>query len=162
MRTTQWLEQRAGVDWRHRLSVRGRVLKPAWGEFLGGIPWDVFATLTFDPKRTFPISAATASREAFWWCGQAGRLLRRPVAWMYAPERHKSGRWHVHALLANVPTRNAVLKAIWEARNGLADLRPVRDGRISVEYLVKSAGEGGEIVLSDTLRRYRAGCAAWR
>ena len=158
MQTTRWPERAPGGDWKHRIRVKD--LKPAWGHFLGGVPWDLFGTLTFHPKRDFSVSADKASREAFWWCCAVGNLLRRPVAWMYAPERHKSGRWHVHVLLAGVPRKHAALSAMWEARNGRIDLTPVRDGRNAVEYLVKSASARGEIVLSDTLQRYRSGEAA--
>ena len=44
--------------------------------------------------------------------------------------------------------------SMWEQRNGLFHARPVDDTRRSVLYTTKDAALSGEIVFSDTLRRY--------
>jgi hypothetical protein len=131
------------------------MLRLAWVEFLGCIPWNLFVTLTFDPKRVYPESATRAEKEALTWCGQVGWALRRPVGWLIATERGTSGQWHAHALLADVPHDIAALAATWELRNGLIHVRPVTDANRAVLYSTKQAAFSGTVVLSDTLTRYR-------
>jgi hypothetical protein len=124
-------------------------------DFLSRIKWELFVTLTFDPKKVFPVPKSTARREAFWWCGLTGCLMRRPVGWVYAPERGSSGHWHVHALL--VGTSGSLVPAaasLWSARNGHIDVRPVSDVKGVALYTTKEAAMTGEVVWSDTLGLY--------
>ena len=99
--------------------ARARDLREAWPAFLGPLGWEYFATLTFDPKRVFPVSRALADREAHWWCGLLGRLCHRAVGWLYALERGAGGLWHAHALVIGAKGLNWRLTAdLWQARNG--------------------------------------------
>lgn len=145
-------------DWRERARLHGRELPRAWGKWFGRIPWEVFATLTFDTKVVFPVSRELASREAFWWLGLVAHLCRRPVAWAYVVERGKSGLYHVHAVLvgAGRPNRKT-LESVWRMRNGQAVVKPVRDVTGIALYTTKQATDG-EVVLSDTvtLTRFKA------
>lgn len=123
---------------------------------MGRVPWEHMATLTFDPKRTFPVGAEKASREAWWWCTELGRLFRRPVAWVFATERGSTGLWHVHALVTGLDDKPlAPAIGMWEARNGIAHVSAVWAGGGAVLYTTKVAAQRGEVVLSDTLVRYR-------
>ncbi len=145
-------------DWRERDRLRGRELVRAWGGYLGRIPWQLSATLTFDPKRVFPVSRDLASREAFWWVGLVARLCRRPVGWAYSVERGKSGLWHAHALLVDAGRPNReTLEKVWLMRNGHAVVKLVRDVIGISLYTTKQAIDG-EVVLSDTvtLARFKA------
>lgn len=155
--TTRWADgMSAGDDWRARSRVRGEELSAAWGQWLAPVAWQLMVTLTFDPKRVFPVNAALANREAFWWCGQVGRLLRRPVGWLYAVERGRAGAWHAHGLLVGVPGElGKAPAAMWEQRNGRFHAQPVTGSRGAVLYTSKDAALSGEIVLSDTLACYR-------
>ena len=103
MKTTRWPASVRTRDYSSRVRVRGAALLVAWVDFLSCIPWEFFVTLTFDPKRVFPVDCTRAEREAFRWCGQVGYALRRPVGWLIALERHASGQWHAHVLLVGVP-----------------------------------------------------------
>ncbi len=151
-----WPQTAAGDDWSTRNQLRVREMREAWGTFLGRVRWRVFVTLTFDPKRAYPVDSVRASKEAFWWCGQTGRVLRRPVGWIYAPERGRCGQWHVHALLVGADAVElADAAAMWRGRNGGIDWRPVTDCIGATLYTTKVAALTGEIVWSDTLRRYR-------
>src|SRR5438093_951517 len=100
--TARWPQPIVSDEWERRLRRPAVALHIAWDEFLGHLAWDAFATLTFDPKRVYPVGEEMADREAFWWCGLLGRLFRRPVGWLYAVERSPNGLWHVHALLIGV------------------------------------------------------------
>jgi hypothetical protein len=146
-------------EWSSRNFRRRDELVLAWSQWLEGVPWELFVTLTFDPKRVFPVDRNMASREAFWWCCETSRMHRSAIAWAYAPERGRTGLWHVHALLAGAPPRLPAACELWKVRNGHIDVRPVRDVRGASLYASKSAALTGEIVWSDTCRRYWSRCA---
>jgi hypothetical protein len=138
------------------------LLATAWATFLGRVPWEWFITLTFDPKRRFPISRDLASREAFWWCGLVGQVYRIPVAWVYAIERTSTGSHHVHVLFVGLhhnPRWTPVVEP-WRERNGsVVDVRRVNDIDGVALYTTKSVAAHGEVVWSDTLSRYRKSLA---
>ena len=137
--------------------LTGARLRDAWGSFLGRIPWQWFATLTFDPILVFPVSRAVVEREATWWGRLVAKMVRRPVGWVCAPERGRGGLWHGHMLLLG-PSQNwspAAARPVWEARNGRIDLRPVQHAPGIALYTSKEAATAGTIILSDTLTRYQ-------
>src|SRR5687767_3452385 len=119
--------------------------------------WDLMATFTFNPKQVFPTTRILAEKEVLKWCGLVGWMLRTPVAWLVAPERHKSGQWHAHALLAGLPSPKRVdaLINVWQSRNGAIDVRPVKSAVGAVLYSSKDAALVGDIIVSDTVADYR-------
>jgi hypothetical protein len=155
MNVTKWPHGAAGDDWSRRNQLRVRELQNAWGRFLGRVRWRVFVTLTFDPKKTYPVDKVKANKEAFWWCGETGRVLRRPLGWIYAPERGPCGQWHVHALIIGADAGDLEdVAPMWRRRNGRIDCRPVIDCLGVTLYATKEAALTGEIVWSDTLPQY--------
>jgi hypothetical protein len=140
-------------DWHSRNHARREEQRAAWAGFLGRVPWQLFVTLTFDPKR-HAADSVTASREAFWWCCQTARIYRVPAAWAYAPERGFTGLWHAHVLMVGTPMRIPEACGMWKARNGHIDVRPVTDRQGASLYTSKSAALTGDIVWSDTCRRH--------
>lgn len=157
MLTTRWPDLCPAGEHRGRNRLRRQALQRAWADFLGRFEWQWFVTLTFDPRRAFPAGHRKADREAFWWCGQVEHLLRRPVAWVYAPERGPTGQWHVHALFLGIgaPEEWRAPRALWTARNGYLDVRPVTDSDGALMYATKSAALSGEVVVCDTLGAFR-------
>lgn len=155
--TTRWPLPIEEDRWRGRSHVTPERLAEAWGTFLGRIPWQLFCTLTFDPTRRHPVGRELASREAYQWCGLVGYAYRRPVAWVYAVERHRSGTHHAHVLLTGLAAEANVSAAaeLWRTRNGRVDARPVTNAEGVAVYATKSVAEGGEVVFSDTVNRYR-------
>src|SRR5262245_23293128 len=127
------------TDWSRQVRVRQPLLRLAWVRLAGSVAWDLFVTLTFDPKRVYPVGSERAAKEAVRWCGDVARTLRRPVGWLIAPERMASGQWHAHVLLVGVPKNIGPLAAIWEMRNGSIDVQVVRDGAAVVLYATKDA-----------------------
>jgi hypothetical protein len=137
--------------------VSGERLDRAWGEFLGRVPWQLFVTLTFNPRRWPSVDQRLAAKEGIWWCQQAARLVRQPVAWLVATERHRDGRWHVHVLLAGLPDGlGCAPESMWKQRCGGIDVRAVHAGSGAVVYATKTAAMTGDVELSDTLTRYRS------
>ena len=155
MKTTHWPESATIRNWSNRVRVPGAMLRLAWVDFMGCVPWDLFVTLTFDPKRAFPVGCTRAEKEALKWCGLIGWTLRCPVAWLIAPERGGSGQWHAHVLLAGVTGDTSALATIWELRNGGIKVQPVSNAQGAVLYSTKEAALSGEVMLSDTLSLYR-------
>ena len=70
-----------------------------WARFLGRFKWEFFITLTFDPRRVFPVGRELADREAFEFCKDVARAARRPIGWAYVVEPGKGGCWHAHVIL---------------------------------------------------------------
>jgi hypothetical protein len=141
--------------WSSRQRLKNRQLSDLWGKFLSRIPWEYFATLTFDPSRVFPVDRELADIEAFWWCGFVGHVLRRPLGWAYAAERGTNGQWHAHALIVGAGVSQLdVASDAWRARNGIVDIQSVHDSSGIAFYASKSVAVDGEVVLSDTLSRY--------
>lgn len=131
-------------------------LQRAWGEWLGRVPWNVMVTGTFDEKRVRRPSQRLADKEAFWWCGLLGKLSRRSVTWIYVTERGAGGSWHMHALVVGTDGMSwDVPVGCWGTRNGHMDVRDVYDGVGAALYCCKSEGRTSEVVLSDTMTRYR-------
>src|SRR4051812_24847445 len=84
------------------LPINGAVLALAWAEYFGRIPWQFMVTLTFDPKRVYPVGQQRAQKEAERWCQDVERALRSRVGWLLATERGRSGQWHAHVLMTGV------------------------------------------------------------
>jgi len=129
-------------------------LQDAWAQLLGDLQWDFFVTLTFDPKRVFPVGRARAQAEATAWCNTVAASVRRPVGWLVALERGRSGLWHAHVLLIGAPGNIGAAAAMWHARNGRIDVQRVTAAAGAVLYSSKEAYRTGEIYLSDTIGRY--------
>jgi acyl-homoserine lactone acylase PvdQ len=127
----------------------------AWVTLLSPIAWELFATLTFDPKRVFPVGRERAEKEALRWCELVGYTFRRPSAWVMATERSRQGLWHAHALLVGVPQNLFPLPEVWQARNGHIDVRSVTNSPGAILYTTEEAALTGTLVLSDTLKLYR-------
>ena len=89
--TTQWPVTRE-ARWSGRYRLRGDALSRAWGVFLGRVPWELFVTLTFDPKRVFPASERRASREAFRWCNDTAHTFRSALVSACSRTRRRRGR----------------------------------------------------------------------
>ena len=155
MKTARWMTSGRMTDGSHGVRVSGATLLVAWVDFIGCLPWELFITLTCDPRRVFPVEGARMEKEALKWCGLIGWTFRRPVAWLIASERGRSGQWHAHVLLAGAPPDISVLATLWELRNGRIKVQPVTDVNGAVLYSTKNAALSGDVVLSDTVRRYR-------
>lgn len=138
-----------------RLYVADAVLRLAWVEFVGLLPWTVFVTLTFDPANNGPVTATHAERQAAQWCNFVEWVIRRPVAWLIAVERNRNGNHHAHVLFADLHIDIGSCAECWRLGRGRVDIRPVSDSNGIILYASKEAASHGRISLSDTARRYR-------
>lgn len=108
-------------------------VRRAWGEWLDGLPWDHYTTLTFGIK-----SGPDFARRAF------GRWVRRleqeaglPLLWFVGFEDGRLlGRLHLHALVGN--TRDlepSYLSKVWTA--GFSRIVPYKSKLGAAHYVTK-------------------------
>ncbi|MFN7916899.1 MAG: hypothetical protein U0Q55_16260 [Vicinamibacterales bacterium] len=156
--TTKWPTLNLAAEWKGRHKIKPHNVRRAWDDYLGRFPWEWFCTLTFDPNRAHS-KRDLVDREAFDWCNLTARTVRRPIGWVYAPERTRSGAWHAHVLMTGGIERRELRasEAFWRARNGILDIKAVWERRGVSIYTSKSASMAGTLVCSDTLMRYRSG-----
>ena len=140
---------------RRWLSVERAELQKAWHQFAGRLPWTQLATLTFDPKRFASVSANHAQHQIIRWCNWVEWGLRRPVLWLVAVERNRSGSHHGHVLFGDCLDDLEPFAQCWRAGRGIADLRAVKNSAGLVLYASKEAAASGYLVLSDSVSRYR-------
>ncbi len=139
--------------WGNRTRINANRLRAGYWLFLTEFDWQLAAALTFAVANG--LNEHRASMEAFRWCKVLAWLSRYPIGWAYAVEGGGGRRLHAHVLLIGVPERCFdVGIGTWEARNGSAQLTPVHDRVGASNYLCKEIG-ANEVVLSDTLTRYR-------
>ena len=78
------------------------------------------------------------------------------MTWLVAVEFQKSGRVHLHALLAGVGnTRRLSWMDNWKALDALAgftQIDPVRNGQAVSRYVTKYVAKEGELFFSRNLR----------
>lgn len=136
--------------------IKNPLVQTGWLTFVGGVPWEWFVTLTFDPKKRWSVSRALAERETVRWCADIERYGRCPCGWMAALEQHKSGRWHAHLLLTGVTIDLTPLTALWQIRNGRADLQAAGSPVRRTLYMTKEAAAKGHILLGEGLKHFAA------
>jgi hypothetical protein len=138
-------------------------VRPAWAEWLGARPWDLFLTLTSD-GRTHP----EALHKRFRYVAHKmsdhlyGRAVTRrgcPIEYVNAIERHKSGWPHAHALMrlpgVDLADRNQLNLVEWQKfiteTGGWCRLEPLGDQANVVSYVTKYVTKDGELILSPNL-----------
>lgn len=65
--------------------------------------FDLFCTFTFDPKKCNSFSLPACWHKISVWVHNQREVARnsgRELKYLFIPERHKSGRWHFHALIS--------------------------------------------------------------
>ena len=153
-RTTSTWRGRSRSDTAHA-HLSGSVLSLAYAEFLGRVRWEVMITLTFDPRRRFPVSRDRAVQEAIKWANTLAYAVARPIGWLIAAERGRGGSWHAHVLIVGVDERAVEpVASLWRSRNGRLDIKPVYEGTGAVLYTTKTAADEGQVVVADTLATY--------
>jgi hypothetical protein len=118
-------------------------LSDAWGEFLGGYPWDWFVTLTFAGD----IKTFTAHNRCGTWLRSLGKAAGHPITWFRGDEcGNKFGKFNMHLLIGNVAhLHRFTWMRRWEVRNGWArifEFNPALGASYYVaKYVTKQFGE---------------------
>lgn len=148
-RSNRWADESAeriasGAD----LRQAAREASADWLAALAG--WDIYATLTYDPKRwysdTVPPKPHVATRHLNRFVKAAGNIARRPVFAAGALEETRAGWPHWHALMATGGIDERLFSLIsseWFTHHGFAKFYRVRaDTAVPIaayitKYLVK-------------------------
>ena len=141
------------------------LLKKSWGEFIARWPWEWFVTLTFTDD-THEERAIKLFRV---WKNRLNKQLFGPrwhkrlpfgVCWVLAVEYQKSGRVHLHILIAGVgQTRRLDWMDNWWVLDhlaGYARIYPVKNQHAVSNYVTKYVTKDGNIHLSDNLKNISA------
>lgn len=170
-RDDSWLSWSAEQEASRRSLVSSA--RDATGAFVASLrPWQLFATLTYDPEKVARgqhLSADRAAHVSPWKAQRDARLflrnsslkLGRPVVGVVGIEPHKSGSMHMHGVLdlGALGVQRGDIKALhsqWFARNGFIRLEVPRSledvAGYCGKYLCKQLGE---MVLSRELVQQR-------
>ena len=146
------------------------------GEWIAGLrPWDLFATLTYDPERRAkrwtafawnrvprPVSAHEAKRDFFGWINDASGALGHPIEFVAALEYQQNGWPHFHVLLyVGGLTDGDIgrIRWLWNRRHGYHRLEAPRSVADCARYVTKHVGDDlskGDILFSKKVRGPRA------
>lgn len=138
-----------------------RALQDAWAEFLAPIPFQWFATLTFETN-VHPEAAFKRYRR---FTNELNRSLygrrweKQPNAgihWIVATERQKRGVVHLHALMGDPNDLNRIARRLqwmdtWGEMAGFARIEAIRSGDAALRYVTKYVIKGGDIDFSKNL-----------
>lgn len=114
-----------------RAAQQRKQVRSAWGEFLQGLPWDHYATLTFGIK-----SGPDFARRAFGgWIRRVEQEAGVPLLWFLGFEDGRQlGRLHLHALVGNTFDVSArFMSKAWKP--GFSRIVPYRP-RLGAAYYV--------------------------
>lgn len=65
-------------------------------------PWDCFVTLTLDGEKHDREDLAAFRQKLAQWVRNQRRLTGADIRYLFIPERHKAGGWHIHGLMAGL------------------------------------------------------------
>jgi hypothetical protein len=138
-----------------------QALRDAWAEFLAPIPFQWFATLTFETN-VHPEAALKRYRR---FTNELNRSLygrrweKRPNAgihWIAATERQKRGVVHLHALMGDPNNLNLIARRLtwmdrWDEMAGFARIEAIHRDDAALRYVTKYVIKDGDIEFSKNL-----------
>lgn len=67
--------------------------------------FDFFCTLTFSPDKVQNRHDLEGCMKAFrkWLNNYSNRRANSPIRYLFIPEQHKDGAWHIHGLISGIP-----------------------------------------------------------
>lgn len=135
--------------------------REAWGDFIARWPWEWFCTFTFTDDtheeravKLFKVWRSKLNKALF-----GPRWHKRPpygIYWVLATEYQKSGRVHLHGLIAGVgQTRRLDWMDHWsnlDALAGFPRILPIENLAAASRYVSKYVAKGNDLLLSDNLK----------
>ena len=64
--------------------------------------WEYFVTLTFNEKCVDRLDFDACMKKARQWCNNQHKRYANGLQYLFVPEQHKKGGWHIHGLFARV------------------------------------------------------------
>lgn len=95
-------------------------------------PWEMFVTLTIDPKKHDRHDLKTYYRAFSQWLRNYQKKHNIQIKYLLVPEKHKDGAWHMHGFIYGLPIEHLTLND-----NGYYDWLPYRQkfGYISIDFI---------------------------
>ena len=113
------------------------LVRQAWAEWLGTLPWNLFLTITFDAKKVNPAIYRHPDRPVH-YVGKWLRARLSPYSRLFlASEAHLAGNYHVHGLYSG--SCNSTYK-LWRdlyLKYGLSRVEVVKSRQDVASYLTK-------------------------
>lgn len=109
--------------------------------------WDWFFTLTFNPDMVDSFDYDLVLAKVRVWFNNVRRSYAADLKYLVVPEQHKSGRWHFHALVANIGSLEVIdsghktfgntIYNIPQFKWGFTTATAVKDTKKASSYLCK-------------------------
>lgn len=64
--------------------------------------WEYFITLTFDGAKVDRYDFDTCMKKANIWFKNQRRLVAPDIKYLFVPEQHKDGAWHIHGVICDI------------------------------------------------------------
>jgi len=123
-------------------------------------PWDWFVNFTLDPVKYDRHDLKRYCKDLAQWIRNYNRLRNTNIKYLFVPERHKDGAWHIHGFICGLPPDHltpftledhlpyklrkklAANHAVynWEAyakKFGYCDIEPIRNPEAAKKYILK-------------------------
>jgi hypothetical protein len=142
-------------------------IEKQWVALLGSWRWQWFATFTFK-EETHPEAAAKAFRHWTKLLDESNGFRHRSLSthsrrciWARGLEWQRRGVIHFHVLIGNLPiqTHTRLAREGWAAawlamgNTGFAKIDAFDSRDVGLAYIAKYCAKGGEVDVSDTLKR---------
>lgn len=93
--------------------------------------FELFCTFTFDPKKVDSFNMSACWQKMSTWLHHQSNISREQgikFKYLIIPERHKSGRWHYHALLSGYLSTLKPTKLVTPSLNPIFNITSFRSG----------------------------------
>lgn len=111
-------------------------------------PWEWFVTLTLDPKKYDRYNLEKFHKDLSAFIKSTNRRLGSHISYLFVPERHKNGAWHMHGLVNNLPNQLLSVNSNgyynWDEYSsvfGFINLSPVKSHAAVSLYITKHLGK---------------------
>lgn len=85
--------------------------------------WEYFITLTFDSAKADRYSFDDCMKKANEWFHYQRKVYAYDLQYLFVPEQHQDGAWHIHGLVANVGSMDISWKGHYVDKKRLSDGR---------------------------------------
>jgi len=134
-------------------------------EYTRSNTWEYFLTLTFNPEKVDSLDYAECVKHMSQWIKDFKRRHAPDFKYVFVPEQHKSGRWHFHALCANIGnmrledsgklTENGdIIYNIDNYKKGWTTATKIKDSSRASSYITKYLTKDTENNIPKGCKRY--------
>lgn len=107
-------------------------------------PWELFITLTIDQKKYNRHDLKKYYRDFSKWLQNYNRIHGTSIKYIFIPERHKDGSWHMHGLIMGLPLEQLQMNAYgyldwieYKEKFGYCSIDKIRNHEAVSKYITK-------------------------